>query len=329
MMNLTELKKYPMAEAIYIKAFDISKEDLADKAMEDVIADYAHLNENVEEALSTLQTREAGILRLALDKKLPLRAVGEEFNVSPERARQILNKAFRKLRHPSRARIVGGTLRLRRIEDKAKQEREDKVKRRWLEIGTEIEEQKARQQGKAKAYRISDFSLSQACQEKLHALGVDTATELLAKFPYNTQTNGLTGLAIADGIEKTDYHEIWGMLYTAEMLVHIPELPDFEALRAAERAEMMRISVPTGLSDIFFKDLELSVRTYNGLVRAGIKNVGMLLDKLGLSPSEFLTMSRDEQVLAMNELRIRNFGRKSAEEIVGHLRDVLQEYVSN
>jgi DNA-directed RNA polymerase alpha subunit len=53
--------------------------------------------------------------------------------------------------------------------------------------------------------------------------------------------------------------------------------------------------------------LELSVRAYNCLKRAGITRVGEILDKLAKGQSELLA--------------IRNFGQKSFDELLDKLRD--------
>ncbi len=65
------------------------------------------LKEQLAKVLSTLTPREAKVLRLrfGLDdgRARTLEEVGEEFNVTRERIRQIEAKALRKLRHPSRS----------------------------------------------------------------------------------------------------------------------------------------------------------------------------------------------------------------------------------
>ena len=72
-------------------------------------ADFLRKQE-VEEVLSTLSERESKIIRLrfGLDSGYPrtLEEVGKMFDVTRERVRQIEAKAIRKLRHPSRARML-------------------------------------------------------------------------------------------------------------------------------------------------------------------------------------------------------------------------------
>lgn len=54
-------------------------------------------------ALATLTERESNVIRLRYTEKMTLKAIGQEHGVTQERIRQILAKALRKLRHPSRA----------------------------------------------------------------------------------------------------------------------------------------------------------------------------------------------------------------------------------
>lgn len=73
-------------------------------------ATYTLLHEQLMDVLSTLTEREQKVLRLrfGLDDGRPrtLEEVGRQFNVTRERIRQIEVKALRKLRHPSRSKIL-------------------------------------------------------------------------------------------------------------------------------------------------------------------------------------------------------------------------------
>jgi RNA polymerase primary sigma factor len=66
------------------------------------------LREEVNEALRTLTPREARILRLRFGLKdghhYTLKEIGEKFDLTRERIRQIERKALRRLRHPRRSR---------------------------------------------------------------------------------------------------------------------------------------------------------------------------------------------------------------------------------
>ena len=72
------------------------------------------LQEQIEKVLHTLNPREAEVLRLrfGIGKSHPhtLEEVGNIFNVTRERVRQIEAKALKKLRHPTRARLLIGYL---------------------------------------------------------------------------------------------------------------------------------------------------------------------------------------------------------------------------
>jgi RNA polymerase primary sigma factor len=72
------------------------------------------LRERVDEVLSTLTPREARVIRLrfGLDQDRPctLEEVGQKFGLTRERIRQIEGKALRRLRQPSRARLLRDAL---------------------------------------------------------------------------------------------------------------------------------------------------------------------------------------------------------------------------
>ena len=75
-------------------------------------ASYAVLQDQISRLLDTLTAREQRVLILRFGLKdgrsRTLEEVGREFNVTRERIRQIEAKALRKLRHPSRARMLKG-----------------------------------------------------------------------------------------------------------------------------------------------------------------------------------------------------------------------------
>ncbi|MDX2283651.1 MAG: sigma-70 family RNA polymerase sigma factor [Bacteroidia bacterium] len=66
------------------------------------------LSKEVERALSTLTQREAEVIRLyfgiGVEHSLTLEEIGEKFDLTRERVRQIKEKAIRRLRHTSRSR---------------------------------------------------------------------------------------------------------------------------------------------------------------------------------------------------------------------------------
>jgi RNA polymerase primary sigma factor len=68
------------------------------------------LRKEVERALQTLSRREAEVVRLyfGLNREHPLtlEEIGEKFNLTRERVRQIKEKAIRRLRHASRSKSL-------------------------------------------------------------------------------------------------------------------------------------------------------------------------------------------------------------------------------
>ena len=73
-------------------------------------ASYNMLREQLNQVMQTLTPREAKVLRLRFGmedgRAHTLEEVGNEFHVTRERVRQIEAKALRKLRHPSRSKIL-------------------------------------------------------------------------------------------------------------------------------------------------------------------------------------------------------------------------------
>jgi RNA polymerase primary sigma factor len=75
---------------------------------------HSNLAAQTKEMLATLAPREARVLELRFgltgDTDCTLEEVGQGFDVTRERVRQIEAKALRKLRHPSRSRALKGFL---------------------------------------------------------------------------------------------------------------------------------------------------------------------------------------------------------------------------
>jgi RNA polymerase primary sigma factor len=68
------------------------------------------LKKEIERALATLSPREAEVIRLYfglnIEQPLTLEEIGEKFNLTRERVRQIKEKAIRRLRHTSRSKAL-------------------------------------------------------------------------------------------------------------------------------------------------------------------------------------------------------------------------------
>ena len=68
------------------------------------------LQREIERALTTLTSREADVVRLYFglsgQHPLTLEEIGEKFDLTRERVRQIKEKAVRRLKHTSRSKIL-------------------------------------------------------------------------------------------------------------------------------------------------------------------------------------------------------------------------------
>ncbi len=120
--------------------------------------------------------------------------------------------------------------------------------------------------------------------------------------------------------QQTDYDklnmEIWtdgtiapedAMRRSAAILVqHLQLLSGAEAIEV-EQPEVAEEGIPLRVYDVPIEELELTVRAYNCLKRAGITKVGEILRRMEKGEEEMLA--------------IRNFGKKSLDELVDRLRD--------
>lgn len=68
-----------------------------------------NLDENLNKAYDTLESREKIFVIKRYKELLTYDELGAKYNLTRERCRQIIQKALRKLRHPSRLRIILGT----------------------------------------------------------------------------------------------------------------------------------------------------------------------------------------------------------------------------
>jgi DNA-directed RNA polymerase subunit alpha len=87
---------------------------------------------------------------------------------------------------------------------------------------------------------------------------------------------------------------------------HMAVIAEFGDVTVEVEPEVEESRIPTRIAEANIEDLDLSVRAFNCLKRAGITKVGEILEKL----------ERDEEEL----LSIRNFGQKSLEELKENLR---------
>jgi RNA polymerase primary sigma factor len=71
---------------------------------------YESLRKEIDRAISTLTPREADVVRLYFglngSHPMTLEEIGEKFDLTRERVRQIKEKAIRRLKHTSRSKIL-------------------------------------------------------------------------------------------------------------------------------------------------------------------------------------------------------------------------------
>jgi RNA polymerase primary sigma factor len=99
----------PIGESGDSQLGDLIEDKASESPAEKVIT--SNLREIASDLLQTLSPREEKVIRLRfgldpLGHERTLEEVGQDFNVTRERIRQIEAKALRKLRHPSRARLL-------------------------------------------------------------------------------------------------------------------------------------------------------------------------------------------------------------------------------
>ena len=121
--------------------------------------------------------------------------------------------------------------------------------------------------------------------------------------------------------QQTDYDklnlEIWtdgtlspdeALRQSANILVkHLSLLAGAEAVVVEKEVDKMPEGIPSRVYDAPIEELELTVRAYNCLKRAGITKVGEILKRMEKGEEEMLA--------------IRNFGKKSLDELVDKLRE--------
>jgi DNA-directed RNA polymerase subunit alpha len=120
--------------------------------------------------------------------------------------------------------------------------------------------------------------------------------------------------------QQTDYDrlnlEIWtdgtispeeSLRRSAEILVQHLTLLAGARVVIEEQPEEEEEGIPSRISDAPIEELELTVRAYNCLKRAGITKVGEILRRMEKGEEEMLA--------------IRNFGKKSLDELVDKLRE--------
>jgi DNA-directed RNA polymerase subunit alpha len=120
--------------------------------------------------------------------------------------------------------------------------------------------------------------------------------------------------------QQTDYDklilEVWtdgtispedAVRRSANLLLQHLQLLSGEEVKAPEKEKEAEQGIPSRVYDAPIEELELTVRAYNCLKRAGITKVGEILKRMEKGEEEMLA--------------IRNFGKKSLDELVEKLGD--------
>ena len=98
----------PFAQGEENSLLDVLENDLEEKPDSGLMTD--SLRKEVQRALSTLTQREADVVTLYFglngEHAMTLEEIGEKFNLTRERVRQIKEKAIRRLRHSSRSNLL-------------------------------------------------------------------------------------------------------------------------------------------------------------------------------------------------------------------------------
>jgi RNA polymerase primary sigma factor len=88
--------------------YDVLKSDEAPTPETELL--YESLRKEIDRAISTLTQREADVIRLYFglngSHPMTLEEIGEKFDLTRERVRQIKEKAIRRLKHTSRSKIL-------------------------------------------------------------------------------------------------------------------------------------------------------------------------------------------------------------------------------
>lgn len=152
-------------------------EDIAKKTNGELLTDFPDdLQLSIEYAVSLLTEREAGVLKLRYQKGLRLDDIGRVYGVSRERIRQILYKALRQLKHPSKWRFIkyGISMAIKAAEDKARAEGYQSGYRKGLH-----DAECDRKLGSLGDVSLEDLDLSVRSFNCLYRAGVRTGSDIV------------------------------------------------------------------------------------------------------------------------------------------------------
>ena len=144
-------------------------------------------------------------------------------------------------------------------------------------------------------------------QDTIGIMPVDSIFSPIRKVNYNVERTRIGQISNFDRLVL----EVWtdgtispveALSTSAQLLVkHLALVAEFGDITVDLEPEVEESRIPDRIAEANIEDLDLSVRAFNCLKRAGITKVGEILEKL----------ERDEDEL----LAIRNFGTKSLDEL--------------
>lgn len=150
----------------------------------------AHFDENIKEVLQTITEREARIVTKRLIEGFTLESVGRQEGVTRERIREIEAKALRKLRHPSRLRIIRYGREVLELQDDINKLQQDLLHKKANLINAinnpELIELTAEEEILSRlSTRIEDIDLSVRAFNGLKRGGIHTLSQLVQKTEWD------------------------------------------------------------------------------------------------------------------------------------------------
>lgn len=204
-------------------------------------------------ALSTLSDREQQAIIMRYEEEQPIKAVAEHFGVSSSRTQQIIAKAIRKLHHPSRLTFITDGF------EKTKQHQEE-----------------IRIAGTHSDCPVASMGFSTRLTNTLLGNGLDTIAKVCDAIMHDPERlRDLPGFGIESAQELLSILKKYGVKFDGILYYSSVNLC------AGKRVQIIKTGWGMISRESPLGSLDLSVRTFNGLSRAGIKTVGQFLDLTG------------------------------------------------
>ena len=319
--DMTEMQKLMYAKLLSdVFKIDINKFDNS----------YYFDIDGVDEAISTLNEQEQKTVKMrnGLDggKIYTFEETGKELNMSKTRCAQIYAKAMRRLQHCSRAsKIIKDVSDIRKLKEGyegIKQNRDDiskiieilgKLKKYIIENGetdsideieskireisdNDIDLPKSLENNTDSNLTIEELDLSVRSYNCLYKAGIRTLGDLMSKSE--------TEIRVMRNLGKKSYEEILEKIKKYKNpIINILLMSDNNEQEKNELNDYKKDDEVEKQKNVGIEELDLSVRAYNCLYRAGIKTLG---DLMSISKEEFK--------------EIRNLGQKSHDEVLEKLK---------